>query len=338
MRAPRLAVVSLAALVTLAAGAACKKDEAAKKGGAAATAAATGTGTGTSTGTATGTATATGTGTGTGLSDATIDVAKAPITRPFFWVAEKDGQRVHLLGTFHIGVDPTRLPSVVWDAFRASKTLAVETNVLDPSLLTIAQRSDGKTLKDELGDEYWKKLSDLIGANLVEGMKEMTATAASTVVQVKYLPQTQPMDLAFVFEAKKASKDVIYLEEPALQIALLGKWMDGRMLKAMLDDAGQLEAKTRELLSAYVSGDGDAMVRLSLDKESWSKTGRPDAEFDQMMEEMLVARNRSWIAAIEQLAADGGGFVAVGAAHLVGPDSVVAMLEARGYKLTRIGG
>ncbi len=227
---------------------------------------------------------------------------------------------------------------MVWDAARTSKTVAVETNVLDPSLLTIAQRSDGKTLADELGPDYWQKLSDLIGANLVEGMKEMTASAAATVVQVKYLPQTQPMDLVFVFEAKKAGKELRFLEEPALQIALLGKWMDVRTLKATLDEADQLQAKTTELLAAYVAGDGDALVKLSLDREGWGATGRTDAEFDEMYEDMLYARNRAWIPAIEAMAAEGGGFVAVGAAHLVGKGSVVELLEAKGYKVTRIGG
>jgi uncharacterized protein YbaP (TraB family) len=326
MQQSRLAVAFLA----LAAIGACKNESQTKPAPGTATATATGSGTGTGTGTAPATAVV--------VADAApAPVADGPITRPFFFVAEKDGKQVHLLGTFHIGVDPTRLPAVVWDAFRASKTLAVETNILDPALLSVAQRTDGKTLEDELGPEYWKKLSDLIGANLVDGMKGMTAAAASTVVQVKYLPQTQPMDLAFVFEAKKTGKELRYLEEAQLQATLFDRWMDVRVLKATLDDADQLKAKTHELLAAYVGGDGDTMVALSLDKEGWSKTGRSAAEFDQMQEEMLYGRNRSWIPAIEAMAAEGGGFVAVGAAHLVGKGSVVELLEAQGYKVTRIG-
>ena len=53
-------------------------------------------------------------------------------------------------------------------------------------------------------------------------------------------------------------------------------------------------------------------------------------EYDREMREMLYDRNASWIAAIEQLHAAGGGFVAVGALHLLGPHSVLALLAAHG--------
>jgi uncharacterized protein YbaP (TraB family) len=56
-----------------------------------------------------------------------------------------------------------------------------------------------------------------------------------------------------------------------------------------------------------------------------------------MMEEMLYQRNASWIAEIEQMHAQGGGFIAVGAMHLLGKRSVLELLAARGYKITRIG-
>lgn len=52
---------------------------------------------------------------------------------------------------------------------------------------------------------------------------------------------------------------------------------------------------------------------------------------------IVVARNAAWV---ERLSAelDGAGadFVAIGTAHLMGPDSVVAMLRARGYVVERV--
>jgi tetratricopeptide (TPR) repeat protein len=57
------------------------------------------------------------------------------------------------------------------------------------------------------------------------------------------------------------------------------------------------------------------------------------------MNEMLFKRrNRAWIPALEKLAVTGHAFVAVGAGHLVGPDGVVALLRAKGYKVTRVPG
>jgi len=51
---------------------------------------------------------------------------------------------------------------------------------------------------------------------------------------------------------------------------------------------------------------------------------------------LLSARNERWIPFLEQLAHEGGAFVAVGAAHLVGKDGVVALLRAHGYRVARV--
>ncbi len=49
---------------------------------------------------------------------------------------------------------------------------------------------------------------------------------------------------------------------------------------------------------------------------------------------MIVRRNLNWLAALEErLARPGITFVAVGVAHLVGDDSVVALLRGKGYSV-----
>jgi uncharacterized protein YbaP (TraB family) len=59
------------------------------------------------------------------------------------------------------------------------------------------------------------------------------------------------------------------------------------------------------------------------------------AEVPQLRAQLLVGRNRKWIPKLRaMLASDKTHFVTVGVGHLVGRDSVVAMLRARGYKVT----
>ena len=64
--------------------------------------------------------------------------------------------------------------------------------------------------------------------------------------------------------------------------------------------------------------------------------GYTDAELDAIDDQMVYARNTSWIPKLEQLFADGDVFVAVGADHLIGKKGVIAQLAARGWKTTRI--
>jgi uncharacterized protein YbaP (TraB family) len=51
---------------------------------------------------------------------------------------------------------------------------------------------------------------------------------------------------------------------------------------------------------------------------------------------MVYARNADWIPKLEKILAQGDVFIAVGADHLSGPKGVVALLQKRGYKLTRV--
>jgi uncharacterized protein YbaP (TraB family) len=57
----------------------------------------------------------------------------------------------------------------------------------------------------------------------------------------------------------------------------------------------------------------------------------------QMYQRLLVERNKNWLPKIEALfAARGRALVVVGAAHLVGPDGVLAMLKAKGYTVEQL--
>jgi hypothetical protein len=57
----------------------------------------------------------------------------------------------------------------------------------------------------------------------------------------------------------------------------------------------------------------------------------------ELREALLVARNRRWDEAIAvMLQGTPRPLVAVGAAHLVGPDGLAVMLRSRGYRVTSI--
>jgi uncharacterized protein YbaP (TraB family) len=91
------------------------------------------------------------------------------------------------------------------------------------------------------------------------------------------------------------------------------------------------------MLAAYVAGDEPTMLALG-DEERTDALhhGYTPAEYDREVDDLLYGRNASWIAPIEQLHAAGGGFVAVGALHLLGPRSVLDLLAHRGYRVTRV--
>ena len=82
------------------------------------------------------------------------------------------------------------------------------------------------------------------------------------------------------------------------------------------------------MLGAWMSGDVKAIGRTF------------NAEFQnspELREALLRRRNANWSYWLERrMAVPGTVFMAVGAGHLAGEDSVVEMLKKRGYRVKRV--
>jgi uncharacterized protein YbaP (TraB family) len=100
---------------------------------------------------------------------------------------------------------------------------------------------------------------------------------------------------------------------------------EAEFLAVTLRQIGEAPRMMEEMLRAYRSGDTAGIERTI-------NAGLDD--FPGLRERLLKARHDKWLPQIEKMIAQGGShLVVVGAAHLVGPDSVVAMLRAKGIKI-----
>ncbi len=264
-------------------------------------------------------------------------VVKHPLPHPFFWSVEKDGKTTYMLGTMHVGIDAeAQLPQIVWDKLDAARAFAMETDINDSALGDLKLPA-GETVHQEIGDDYWHKLEGALTAPVASRVDRMKPMVAATMLSMKDIPKTGAMDSVLLGRAINNHEQIVYLEPAAKQEKLLEKWMDARALKDMIDDLDTSAARQHELIDAYLAGDDAKTTELTDEERADAKRhGHTDAEYDQEMNEMLYDRNASWIPELEQLHADGGGFVAVGAMHLLGKRSVLDLLAAKGYKITRI--
>jgi uncharacterized protein YbaP (TraB family) len=260
-----------------------------------------------------------------------------PLPRPLFWSVARDGKTTYLLGTMHVGIDAeTRLPQLVWARFHAATTFAMEADLDDAAAAAMIRPTDG-SLHDALGDDYWKKLVDAMGPAMARAVDHMPPMVPASTLAMRGLPATEPMDQTLAARAAAEHKHLVYLEPATRQIALLGKWMDIKALKLILDELPEGEQHAHAMIAAYADGDERTLLALSdAERDDALHHGYTAAEYDQEMSDMLYDRNTSWIAEIEQLHATGGGFVAVGALHLLGPHSVLEQLARKGYSVTRL--
>ncbi len=86
--------------------------------------------------------------------------------------------------------------------------------------------------------------------------------------------------------------------------------------------------KQKRQMTAWRRGDADAVARMQ--RESFR-------DFPTFYDRLLTARNRNWIPKIERYLNSGQVyFVVAGAAHMGGPQGVIALLKARGCRVEQI--
>lgn len=265
---------------------------------------------------------------------------------PPLWRAEAGPVTFHFLGTFHL-----LTPEVEWitpeiiAAFDASDKMVLELSPeqQSPGLFAflIAQKGtykDGKTLKDEIGEEEYLSLvnqaSELgFPESLLRNFKPWYAAVAMTVQfsQVHGFDPEYGVENILSQKARHAGKPIIGLETAAEQLSALADLsmdIQIKMLSETLDELASLPDIWGALIVAWKEGDIETLEELMfrfLNTEP------------QVYEQLITVRNRNWIGRINSLASKQGSYlIAVGVAHLIGPDSLLIMLAAEGYRIERI--
>jgi uncharacterized protein len=139
------------------------------------------------------------------------------------------------------------------------------------------------------------------------------------------------LDRHFFDRAKTEGKATEGLETVDFQLSLFdGMTMaeQDHMLAESLKDLDAERANVLALTDAWKAGDAAGVERIVLD----------DAKDDRLVyERLLVNRNRNWLPRLDALLTrKTRAFVVVGAAHLIGPDGLLAMLQAKGYKVDQL--
>jgi uncharacterized protein len=139
------------------------------------------------------------------------------------------------------------------------------------------------------------------------------------------------IDRHFYDQARTEGKQTQGLETAEYQISRFDEIaMDQqeRLLAATLKDVDTEMTNLSTLVRAWKGGDAAAVEQIVL----------KDVKQDPLMyQRLLVDRNRNWMPRLEALLMrPKPAFVVVGAAHLVGPDGLVALLKAKGYRVEQM--
>jgi len=263
------------------------------------------------------------------------DEACPVVSGPYFYRIEKGGKTSHILGTRHLGVSLAKMPKPVHDAIASAKLAVFEVAPGDDSDLP----EQKVVLRDALGADLYKHYKELVGEQTAQMLESSAPSVAVLAMMVMYEDVGAMLDVEIERTVKEANIPARGLEASEFQDRLLNKILDLRMLKASVEhtkDRSELEADSRNDLKEYCAGTDEKPGMDDDMREDLLASGYTQAELDKIDEEMVFARNADWIPKLEKILQTGDVFIAVGADHLTGPKGVVALLQKRGYKLTRI--
>jgi uncharacterized protein YbaP (TraB family) len=267
-------------------------------------------------------------------------VAAAP-GRTFMWkVAGRQGA-IYLVGSVHLLTkDFYPLAPAIDAAYKDSDLLVEEVDMAEMeapgaqmALLSRGLLSGDQSLDKVLSPATYqlltKRLSS-IGAP-IEALRRMkpwmiALTLEAMEWQKAGFDANFGLDKHFYDQATEGGKAVQGLETIEYQIARFDEMpmdLQDHLLAETIKGIDTEQANMAKLVDAWRAGDAQTVERIVL-KDLQSEP--------QLYQRLLVERNRNWMPKLDALfARKGHAFVVVGAAHLVGPDGLVAMLKAKGY-------
>jgi len=263
--------------------------------------------------------------------------------RPALWkIGDKD-TTIWLFGTIHAlpdGVDWLEGP--VAAAIKGSDQLVTEIpetpqEAMKAAVLQSALLPPGKTLRSLLSADQRAKFEAALGkfglpAEAFDRFEPWYAAVALTAMplgQSGYSP-ANGVDERIGAEMKRMGRPRIGLETAEAQFRMFdGLPLDVQKnyLAEVLDGLPTINQELAAIVREWTAGSPEKLAELL----------NADEDDPRMVKALLTDRNRTWATWLRQrLRQPGTVFVAVGAGHLAGKDSVQDVLTRAGVKVTRV--
>lgn len=264
--------------------------------------------------------------------------ARPSADQPFLWKIE--GPRPSwLFGTIH-SADPAvaQLPPSVIAALNRSRSFHPEVALTADLPATLAAKlfmADTPLLSTRLSPPLWVRVKRA-GAEL--GLPELMLERLTPGLATLFFSAPADTDVAATVDGQLYARasaqrmSIQPLETIDEQLAIFAQLPEAQAVAALaeaLDEAEHGRPNEKRLLRAYASGEERAIL-AAIEAEFASSPGAR-----AFAEPLLYRRNRRMADRLASHLSTGGAFVAIGAAHLIGPKSVIALLRARGFTITR---
>ena len=268
-----------------------------------------------------------------------------PDADPAMWVIRDEDTTIYLFGTFHM-LDGRSdwFNDEVRTAFDESDELVLEAILpdnpatLQPLVQRLAVDPSGRTLSQRLSAEQNAALGRALSsvgapAQALDPYEPWFASmnlAAVATVRLGLSPEHGPEGI-LTRAARARNIPVAELEGIERQLNMFDTMPEAQQLAQLATTIANIDKIGETLtpmLAAWSSGNVEELVTMM------NASSAQDPALHRMM---FTDRNAAWASWIrERMARPGTVFLAVGAGHLAGGDSVQSLLEAQGVRAERV--
>jgi hypothetical protein len=278
---------------------------------------------------------------------AALETAAAPAdVKPALWKVADSDTTIYLFGTIHVLPEGRAwMTPALEAAVDGADELVTEIGALETAgaqggaaMKELGMSKGLKPLAQRVPAEKRAALAELVAASglpaqALDGMETWLAGILlfqATMTRLGVAPESG-VEWQLAERWQDSGKPVLGLETLREQFGIFDRLPEGTQqafLVSTLEDPAEMKQQFGAMLDAWARGDVEGVARTFNDEEQMPKALR---------KVLLDARNVRWTEWLaKRMDRPGTVFVAVGAGHLAGDQSVRAMLKKKGFKATRV--
>jgi hypothetical protein len=240
---------------------------------------------------------------------------------------------VYIFGTIHaIPQADFFIDDSVLEKLVASEKVYFEIDMDSPTMMAELQANmmmKGNSIDKLITEEEYNKLRKLMLDSLglpLDLLKSIKPMLMSSFFIPKIVGLNPISYEAFIMaKAHELEKEILGIESISEQIGYIDSIPLKEQVNILMEsvsDLGEARKEFRKLVDVYKSRDIEKISSYIIESSQ---------EYQQFGNFLLVARNRSWIPRIVEIANSYSAFIAIGAGHLGGENGVVSLLRKEGY-------
>lgn len=263
---------------------------------------------------------------------------------PFLWQVQGSKATHYLMGSVHM-LPPSAhpLPVALDQAYASTRGLVLET---DPAALAapetqsrmLASGTAEQGLRQEISPALYQRVQrhaqqSGLPPGLCDRFKAWMCGLSLGLIEFQRagMDPGLGLDHHYYKRALWDSRAVGWLEAPEQQLAIfsgMSAAMAEQFLQSAIEDLARPELSPEALVRMWRDNDTATLARM---------IEQTRAAFPDTHARLLSDRNRAWMQPlVQRLDGEVPQLVIVGAAHLVGPQGLVAGLTARGYRVRAV--